>query len=253
MAEYGSKSKPDPVGPEGTAGNPWTAPPVTRSDGTPNLNAALARASATFAPIKRTLQANVTYRDKNGKWQKYSFQYAGLDSVYAAVRESLARERLALSHRLIDGGTQLLVSLRHASGEVLESTLSLGKHHEWKELGGAITYATRYAICGLLGVAADDDMDAPVERRYEVHQSNPERTAAKAPPAKRAPSDWATPEQQAQIVKLGKARGMDSSAIAKLVADAKQSVMSAADTIRSLQAGDGDAIAPVADTGGEPF
>ena len=217
-----------------TTENPWLPPIITRDDGTPHLNAALARAAATFKAIKRTSEAKVSYRDKSGNWKNYSFRYAGLDEIYSAVRESLSRERLALSHQILDGGKRLLVTLRHASGERLESGVELGNHADWKEFGGALTYSTRYAVSGLLGIAPDDDRDAPLHNRYDVHDAN-DAPPPRQPRARAQASEWSTPEQQKEIVGLGKARGMQSADIAKIVAEARTSKKTADDVIQRLK------------------
>ncbi len=91
-----------------------------------------------------------------------SRMYAGLDDLFRAVRGPLTKHGIAVTqaieHR--DGRTFLVSRLLHESGDSLSSEWEL----DWKggpqDKGSALTYAKRYTLSGLCGVADVDDDDA---------------------------------------------------------------------------------------------
>ena len=118
------------------------------------LAEALAKASDDFGEIQK--DATVDIDTKGGG--SFTFRYATLAAIYKAVRPALAANGLSVVH-VVDGAT-LVTMLLHVSGESISSSIPIGQPSEWKQYGGALTYAKRYAVGGLLAVAADDDTDA---------------------------------------------------------------------------------------------
>ena len=118
------------------------------------LAAALAAAQAAMPPVVKDRVAKI------GPGREY--RYADLATILATVRPVLGTHGLALTQRTQIRGEAivLLTELRHASGEVLDSeypVAAIGARHQ--DMGGALTYARRYALCGLVGIAADEDDD----------------------------------------------------------------------------------------------
>ena len=118
------------------------------------LAAALAAAQAAMPPVVKDRVAKI------GPGREY--RYADLATILATVRPVLGAHGLALTQRTQIRGEAivLLTELRHASGEVLDSeypVAAIGARHQ--DMGGALTYARRYALCGLVGIAADEDDD----------------------------------------------------------------------------------------------
>ena len=118
------------------------------------LAAALAAAQAAMPPVVKDRVAKI------GPGREY--RYADLATILATVRPVLGAHGLALTQRTQIRGEAivLLTELRHASGEVLDSeypVAAIGIKHQ--DMGGALTYARRYALCGLVGIAADEDDD----------------------------------------------------------------------------------------------
>lgn len=134
-----------------------------RSEIIGNLVAALAAAQGAFEPIKKNRTVDVTMRDNKGK---YSYSYATLDSVIDATRAALSENGLALTSPVVDG--VLTVYLMHASGEWLASTCKLPSTSDWQGYGSALTYARRYLISSLLGVASEYDDDGQGATGNEV-------------------------------------------------------------------------------------
>jgi hypothetical protein len=117
------------------------------------LAAALAKAQTQFPAITR--DKHVTVRTKDGG--SYSFDYAPLDTIIAAVRGPLAANGLAVAQVLDEG--DLITMLMHESGVVLSGRVSLPAADNIQGLGSAITYLRRYALQAVLGIAAEEDDD----------------------------------------------------------------------------------------------
>lgn len=118
------------------------------------LAAALAAAQSVMPTVVKDRVAKI------GPGREY--RYADLATILATVRPVLGAHGLALTQRTQIRGEAivLLTELRHASGEVLDSeypVAAIGARHQ--DMGGALTYARRYALCGLVGIAADEDDD----------------------------------------------------------------------------------------------
>jgi hypothetical protein len=97
-----------------------------------------------------------------------SFRYASLASGLEIIREALGEQDIAAIQRTeIDrdlGLIRLNTVLAHSSGEWIASdwpvcaTSEVGAPHR---LGAALSYARRYALFALVGIAGEDDLDAP--------------------------------------------------------------------------------------------
>jgi len=131
------------------------------------LSAALAKAQATMkaAPFDRT---NPHFKNK----------YATLASVIDTIRKPLADAGLSYTQttQLRDNGFVLVTTLRHASGQWVESEYPLPVASKPQELGSALTYARRYSLSALVCIAADDDDDAEGARVKGHVASNPHVT-----------------------------------------------------------------------------
>jgi len=100
----------------------------------------------------------------------FSYDYAGLPAILDHVRPVLGRHGLALVQEAItelrDGAALVGVNTRlvHTSGEMLTAgPLLLPAGATPQTAGSALTYAARYAVCRLLGIAgADEDDDGSI-------------------------------------------------------------------------------------------
>ena len=96
------------------------------------------------------------------------FRYASLSSGLEIARKILGRFGIALIQTTaIDGERGLLslqTTLAHASGQWIASewpVCSLAEISAPHRVGAAMTYARRYALFAMVGIAGDDDLDAP--------------------------------------------------------------------------------------------
>jgi hypothetical protein len=130
------------------------------------IAAALAKAQGELANPEKSLVA--TIRSPNLRESDRTFRYAALSAGLDIVRKSLGRHEIALMQTTaIDveaGWIRLTTVLAHASGEWLSSewpVCSLSETGAPRRMGAALTYARRYALFTLVGIAGEDDLDAP--------------------------------------------------------------------------------------------
>jgi hypothetical protein len=97
-----------------------------------------------------------------------TFRYASLSSGLEIVRKTLGKHEIATVQRTsIDneaGLVRLTTVLAHASGEWVSSdwpVCPVGDTAAPHRMGAALTYARRYALFTLVGIAGEDDLDAP--------------------------------------------------------------------------------------------
>lgn len=129
------------------------------------------KTSDSIAQIAEALakaQGQIDDASKGSKNPYFNSKYADLAAVRSAIREPLAVNDIAVVQlaRSLNGEVEVETMLMHKSGEYIAETLRLpvGK---WDAhgIGSAITYARRYGLMALIGIAAeDDDGNAAVER-----------------------------------------------------------------------------------------
>jgi hypothetical protein len=130
------------------------------------IAAALARAQAEIANPEKSLTA--TIRSPFPREEDRTFRYASLSSGLDIVRKSLGRQEIAtVQTTAIDteaGLIRLTTVLAHSSGEWVSSDWPVCPVSETAaphRMGAALTYARRYALFTLVGIAGEDDLDAP--------------------------------------------------------------------------------------------
>jgi hypothetical protein len=130
------------------------------------IASALAKAQIELQNPEKSLTA--TIRSPFPREEERSFRYASLSSGLDLVRKSLGRHEIAtVQTTSIDeaaGLIRLTTTLAHSSGEWVSSdwpvcpiTETTAPHR----MGAALTYARRYALFTLVGIAGEDDLDAP--------------------------------------------------------------------------------------------
>jgi ERF superfamily len=130
------------------------------------LAAALAKAQIALTNPEKSLTGTVPSdrHDEPGR----AFRYAPLSSGLDIVRKALGEQGIAtLQTTTIDQDIQsvsLTTVLAHASGEWIASdwpVCTLSDMAAPRRMGAALTYARRYALFTLVGIAGEDDLDAP--------------------------------------------------------------------------------------------
>jgi hypothetical protein len=130
------------------------------------LASALAKAQAELVNPEKSLTATIR-AGRPGEGER-SFRYAPLSSGLDIVRKTLGQHEIAtLQTTAIDqiaGMVHLTTTLAHASGEWIASDWPICPIAETanpQRMGAALTYARRYALFTLVGIAGEDDLDAP--------------------------------------------------------------------------------------------
>ena len=130
------------------------------------LAAALARAQAELVNPEKSLVATIRSDDPGGT--ERVFRYASLSGGLEIVRKILGQHEIAtVQTTSVDQGAgiiNLTTMLAHASGEWIASdwpVCAIGETATPQRMGAALTYARRYALFTLVGIAGEDDLDAP--------------------------------------------------------------------------------------------
>ena len=113
------------------------------------IAAALAKAQATLSNVSKD-KANPFFKSK----------YADLGSVLDSIRGPLADNDLAIvqTTEYVDGVTLLCTALLHKSGQSISGRYPIiSTKQDPQGYGSAMTYARRYTIMAIVGVAAEDD------------------------------------------------------------------------------------------------
>ena len=166
------------------------------------IAAALAKAQTELSNPEKSLIA--TIRSPLVREGDRTFRYAPLSSGLDIVRKSLGRHEIAIVQTTtIDGEARLIrltTVLAHSSGEWVSSdwpVCPIAETASPHRMGAALTYARRYALFTLVGIAGEDDLDAPdlgatsksgteqPSRSGHWPQANEHPSAAGAEPTKR--------------------------------------------------------------------
>jgi hypothetical protein len=131
-----------------------------------SLAAALAKAQAELVNPEKSLVGTIT--SGPGEGAERPFRYAPLSSGLDIVRKTLGQHEIAtVQTTAIDqlaGIVNLTTTLAHSSGEWIASdwpVCAIAQTAQPHRMGAAPTYARRYALFTLVGIAGEDDLDAP--------------------------------------------------------------------------------------------
>lgn len=132
---------------------------VAKSESIKELSAALARA-----------QSQIKGASKDSANPYFKSRYADLASVWDACRDALTKHGLAVTQWPSAEGPRVTVEtiLTHESGEWISRELTItAKEDSPQAIGSAVTYARRYALAAVAGVAPEDDDGEAAEGRRE--------------------------------------------------------------------------------------
>ncbi len=130
------------------------------------LAAALAKAQSQLVNPEKSCTATIR-SGRPGETER-SFRYAPLSSGLEIVRKTLGEHEIAVIQTTeIDEPSRILnltTLLAHSSGEWIAShwpVCAVAEIANPHRMGAALTYARRYALFTLVGIAGEDDLDAP--------------------------------------------------------------------------------------------
>jgi hypothetical protein len=127
---------------------------------------ALAKAQAELENPEKSLTATII--SPFPREESRTFRYASLASGLEIVRKCLTKHEIATVQTTAiepeSGLIRLTTTLLHTSGEWIASdwpVCPVGETAAPHRMGAALTYARRYALFTMVGIAGDDDLDAP--------------------------------------------------------------------------------------------
>jgi hypothetical protein len=130
------------------------------------LATALAKAQIELTNPEKSLTG--TIEPEGGEGGPRQFRYAPLSTGLEIVRKTLGQHEIAtVQTTAVDqaaGVVNLTTILAHASGEWIASdwpVCPIAETERPHRMGAALTYARRYALFTLVGIAGEDDLDAP--------------------------------------------------------------------------------------------
>jgi hypothetical protein len=163
------------------------------SDSFAALAGALAKAQAELVNPENSQTATI-HSGRSGEGER-TFRYAPLASGLDIVRKTLGKHEIAtVQTTSIDGAgmVNLTTTLAHSSGEWIASDWPVCATVEIanpQRMGAALTYARRYSLFTLVGIAGEDDLDAPdLNRSGAVPKTSELTGCAPAPLPARVPA-----------------------------------------------------------------
>src|ERR1700736_2996871 len=143
----------------------WRLPLHRSSECVAAIATALAKAQTELSNPEKAMVGTV-YNNRSDSPQ--SFRYASLSSGLDIIRKTLGSQQIAVAQTTdIDrasGTVNLTTVLLHTSGEWISSdwpVCQLSETSAPRRMGAALTYARRYALFTMVGIAGEDDLDAP--------------------------------------------------------------------------------------------
>src|SRR3954453_18743480 len=165
------------------------------SESIAQLASALAKAQTELVNPPKTLTGVIDRWGSGNEGQSY--RYAPLSAGLDIVRKALCKHELAVIQTThVDEGSStvlLTTTLAHGSGEWVSACWPVCRTLDMtnpKLMGAALTYARRYGLFTLVGIAGDDDLDAP-PMLAAANTDGPAPNGAEA-----APTDGFSPEER---------------------------------------------------------
>jgi ERF superfamily len=167
------------------------------SDNVAAIATALAKAQTELTNPEKAMIGSI-YNARTDSQQ--SFRYASLSSGLDIIRKVLGSQQIAVTQTTdIDrtcGTVNLTTLLVHTSGEWISSDWPVCKLTETatpRRMGAALTYARRYALFTMVGIAGEDDLDAP-----DVTNEDPKGDRTTEPDSARKKSTAPAPSDTSQ-------------------------------------------------------
>lgn len=163
-----------------------------RSDSIAQLAAALAKAQMELVNPTKTQTGVIDRWGSGGEGQSY--RYASLSAGLDIVRRTLCKHELAVIQAThVDWDVEMVMlctTLAHGSGEFISAAWPVCRTADMgnpKLMGAALTYARRYGLFTLVGIAGEDDLDAAELESKERSQAESSR-ADRAGPGRQVPN-----------------------------------------------------------------
>src|ERR1700716_2619043 len=143
----------------------WRSAMHRCSESVAAIATALAKAQTELSNPEKAMVGTI-YTNRSDSPQ--SFRYASLSSGLDIIRKTLGGQQIAIAQTTdidrANGMVNLTTVLLHTSGEWISShwpVCQLTETSAPRRMGAALTYARRYALFTMVGIAGEDDLDAP--------------------------------------------------------------------------------------------
>jgi hypothetical protein len=215
---------------------------LNSSDKIGALAAALAKAQSEISNPEKSLTATITSpfpREANR-----SFRYASLSTGLDLVRKCLGQHEIAVVQATaIEKDRDLIrltTTLVHSSGEWVSSDWPVCPVSETAaphRLGAALTYARRYALFTLVGIAGEDDLDAP-DLPMTAIPAEPEKDPPTSNPHQNGSGRFASERKSGRLLRARSARAQNPN----LTHQARENILDQL-MVELAQLGDADELA----------
>jgi hypothetical protein len=170
----------------------WRFPKHRCSESVAAIATALAKAQTELSNPEKAMVGTV-YNARSDSPQ--SFRYASLSSGLDIIRKTLGSQQIAMAQTTdidrANGTVNLTTVLLHTSGEWISSDWPVCQISEIsapRRMGAALTYARRYALFTMVGIAGEDDLDAPPDATHDSAEGHKVIDTALAPHPNLAPA-----------------------------------------------------------------
>lgn len=106
-------------------------------------------------------QSEMQGAKKDSENPYFKSKYASLSSIWEACREALSKNEIAVVQKteMRDNLFGVVTKIIHSSGEYEEGffPVSVSITAKAQDMGSAITYARRYSLAAMIGIAPEDD------------------------------------------------------------------------------------------------
>ena len=126
--------------------------------------------------------------------QAYGYKYTDLDTIVKTIKPILHKHNIGYTQSVgatTDGRPTLTTRVFNNKGQYIEDVailpeISNTKNNNAQTLGMSITYMRRYALCAMLGITSDEDVDANTVTQQAPQKAPEPKTQPKAEPKKAA-------------------------------------------------------------------
>lgn len=140
------------------------------------IDAAMGRVQAALKVVQKNKTVNV-----DGEKAKWSSRFATFDVLYDACHSALAAEQITVYQggQFLPGAGERLVTRLAFGGQWVESDFPIKPSRDGSQgFGGGISFAKRWGLMGMVGLATADDPDE--KAGYQDERKPPRRAAAPA-------------------------------------------------------------------------
>jgi hypothetical protein len=185
-----------------------STPTVNRlelDDARQSLDAAMAYLQTHLPRVAKGETAEITGTTKDGRPFTKKYDYAQLDDVSEAILPLLGRLGLSwrtcptLVHLEGEQGYRFVLqyALKHVNGDVIEGMWPLPDRADPQAVGSVITYARRYCLCAVTGLAPGGDDDGTAGREASRRGETLDEASTLSLPPRESESIVAALEPQA--------------------------------------------------------